>query len=365
MPQVEAIFSRFGEVTLKNGRELNAEDLSEIDVLLVRSITQVNESLLADSPVQFVGTATIGTDHIDYKCLQSREIAFSNAPGCNADAVVEYVLSNLLLIAEHQGFDLKDRTFGIIGVGNVGGRLQQRLQALGYKILLNDPLRAKNEEGFVSLNEVLRKADVICLHTPLTDKGEHPTHHLISGAELARVKENAIIINAGRGPVVDNAALLQVGKKRLDLTFVLDVWEHEPLVDAELAQRCAIVTPHIAGYSYDGKVRGTYMLYQALCKHLGETCEKKLDDFLPAAELANVEQGELTPLELTQKVYDPRIDDYMLRQTLSLPESEKKLAFDQLRKKYRIRREFASLSVSGATNPKQLEAIGFKLAAEG
>ncbi|WP_292948795.1 MULTISPECIES: 4-phosphoerythronate dehydrogenase PdxB [unclassified Neptuniibacter] len=365
MPQVEAIFSRFGEVTLKNGREFSAEDLSEIDVLLVRSITQVNESLLGGSPVQFVGTATIGTDHIDHKCLQSREIAFSNAPGCNADAVVEYVLSNLLLIAEHQGFDPKDRTFGIVGVGNVGGRLQKRLQALGYKILLNDPLREKNEEDFVGLNEVLRKADVICLHTPLTDKGEHPTHHLISGSELARVKENAIIINAGRGPVIDNAALLQVGKKRLDLTFVLDVWEHEPLVDAELAERCAIVTPHIAGYSYDGKVRGTYMLYQALCKHLGEPCEKTLDDFLPVAELANVEQGELTPLELTQKVYDPRIDDYMLRQTLALPESEKKQAFDQLRKQYRIRREFASLSVSGATNPKQLEAIGFKLAAEG
>lgn len=364
MPQAKAIFSRFGDVTLKAGRELKPEDLNEIDVLLVRSITQVNEALLASSPVQFVGTATIGTDHIDHTYLQEREMAFSNAPGCNADAVVEYVLSSLFLIAEHQGFEPKDRTFGIVGVGNVGGRLQKRLQALGYKVLLNDPLRAKNEEGFVSLNKLLKQADVICLHTPLTHEGEHPTHHLISGTELARVKENAIIINAGRGPVIDNTALLQVGKKRLDLTFVLDVWEEEPFVAADLAERCAIATPHIAGYSYDGKVRGTFMLYQALCQHLNVSYDESLNDFLPQADIANVEQGELTALELMQKVYDPRIDDYMLRQTLELPELERKQAFDQLRKQYRVRREFASLKVTGAQNPVELTAVGFKLAGE-
>ncbi len=237
MPQVEAIFSRFGQVTLLPGRELSADDLKETDVLLVRSITQVNSDLLVGTPVQFVGTATIGTDHIDQTYLQNHEIAFSNAPGCNADAVVEYVLSSLFLVAEHQSFEPKDRTFGIIGVGNVGGRLQRRLQALGYNVLLNDPPRAEQEDGFVGLAEILTKADVICVHTPLTKEGEHLTHHLLGEDELGRLKQDAIIINAGRGPVIDNQALLDMGKLRPDLTFILDVWEHEPRVSAALAER--------------------------------------------------------------------------------------------------------------------------------
>jgi len=364
MPQVEAIFSRFGEVTLLPGRELSADDLKEADVLLVRSITQVNRELLADTPVQFVGTATIGTDHIDQTYLHNHEIAFSNAPGCNADAVVEYVLSSLFLVAEHQSFEPKDRTFGIIGVGNVGGRLQRRLQALGYNVLLNDPPRAEQENGFVGLAEILTQADVICVHTPLTKEGEHLTHHLLGEDELGRLKQDAIIINAGRGPVIDNQALLEVGQQRADLTFILDVWEHEPRVSAALAERCAIVSPHIAGYSFDGKVRGTFMLYEALCKHLGQGCDDALDDFLPESELASVEQGDLTVLELIQKVYDPRIDDYMLRETLSLPEREQKQAFDQLRKQYRVRREFSSLTVTGSDRPEQLSSIGFKVAAK-
>ncbi|KXJ56898.1 4-phosphoerythronate dehydrogenase [Neptuniibacter pectenicola] len=365
MPQVEAIFSRFGPVTLKPGRDLTPADLQGVDVLLVRSITQVNEALLAESRVKFVGTATIGTDHIDQSYLASRGIGFSNAPGCNADAVVEYVLSCLYLVAEQQGFDPKERTYGIVGVGNVGGRLQRRLQALGYTVLLNDPPRARSEEGFVSLDHLLKQADVICLHTPLTETGEYATQHLIADRELGQLQDHAIILNAGRGPVIDNDALLAIGKTRPSLTFILDVWEHEPAVNADLAERCAIVSPHVAGYSFDGKIRGTFMLYQALCNYLNLPCSESLDHFLPQSELACVEQGELTTLELMQKVFDPRIDDYLLRQTLALPETEQKQAFDQLRKQYRVRREFSSLSVSGAKDPSQIEGIGFKLAAKG
>jgi erythronate-4-phosphate dehydrogenase len=365
MPQAEAIFSRFGKVILKPGRDLSPKDLHDIDVLLVRSITQVNEALLASSPVKFVGTATIGTDHIDQQYLESKGIAFSNAPGCNADAVVEYVLSCLFLTAEWQGFDPKDRTYGIVGVGNVGGRLQRRLQALGYKVLVNDPPRASSEEGFIPLHSLLKQADVICLHTPLTQEGEHPTEHLISDLELGMIQDHAIVLNAGRGPVIDNRALLDIGKKRPGLTFILDVWEHEPAVNAALAERCAIVSPHIAGYSFDGKIRGTFMLYQALCEYLDQPCEESLEAFLPQSELACVEQGDLSILELMEKVYDPRIDDYMLRHTLTLPEAEQKQAFDQLRKQYRARREFSALNVAGAKDPDQIEAIGFKLAAKG
>lgn len=358
----EAIFSRFGEVRLCAGRGLSAEQLSDADVLLVRSITQVNKALLQGSQVQFVGTATIGTDHIDKAYLEDNDIAFANAPGCNADAVVEYVLSVIYQLAAKYQFDPKERTYGIIGVGNVGGRLQKRFEKLGFKVLLNDPPRAESEAGFSDLDTLLEQADVLCLHTPLTLDGDHPTKHLLSTEQLQTLRKNAIVINAGRGPVIDNTALLKVGQQRSDLLFALDVWEHEPEVNAELAARCEFVSPHIAGYSLDGKIRGTYMLYQALCKHLQVRCEEPLTDFLPEAELSFKEQGSLTALELMTLIYDPQVDDQLLRGTLELPEADQKLAFDQLRKQYRVRREFASLKVANATNPKELSALGFQLA---
>lgn len=358
----EAIFSRFGEVKLCAGRGLSAEQLSDADILLVRSITQVNKALLQGSRVQFVGTATIGTDHIDKTYLEDNDIAFANAPGCNADAVVEYVLSVIYQLAAKYQFTPKERTYGIIGVGNVGGRLQKRFEKLGFKVLLNDPPRAQSESGFSDLDALLEQADILCLHTPLTLDGDHPTKHLLSTEQLQKLGENAIVINAGRGPVIDNTALLKVGQQRSDLLFALDVWEHEPAVNAELAARCEFVSPHIAGYSLDGKIRGTYMLYQALCKHLQVECEEPLTDFLPEAELSFKEQGSSTALELMTLIYDPQVDDQLLRATLELPETEQKLAFDQLRKQYRVRREFASLTVANSTNPKELSALGFQLA---
>lgn len=362
MPMAEAIFSRFGDVELYAGRGLTAEQLSDVDVLLVRSITQVNQALLEGSRVQFVGTATIGTDHVDKQFLQDQNITFANAPGCNADAVVEYVLSVIYQFADKYQFEPKDRTYGIIGVGNVGGRLQKRFEKLGFNVLLNDPPRAESEEGFSDLDTLLEQADILCLHTPLTVDGNHPTKHLLSTNPLQKLRKNSIVINAGRGPVIDNAALLQIGQQRSDLLFALDVWEHEPIVHAELADRCEFVSPHIAGYSLDGKIRGTYMLYQALCEHLQVECEESLTDFLPKAELSYKEQGSLTALELMTLIYDPQVDDKLLRATLDLPGKEQELAFDQLRKQYRVRREFASLTVADAKNPKELLALGFQLA---
>ncbi|WP_286238012.1 4-phosphoerythronate dehydrogenase PdxB [Neptuniibacter halophilus] len=362
MPMAREIFSRFGEVILRPGREIGAADLVGIDALLVRSVTRVDQALLADSPVQFVGTATIGTDHVDQAYLAQRKICFSNAPGCNADAVVEYVLSCIFLLAAQQGFNPAERVYGIIGVGNVGGRLQRRLQALGYKVLLNDPPRAEQESGFVELDSLLQQADIICAHTPLTRSGKHPSYHLLGSEQLGRLRENAILLNAGRGPVIDNTALLQIGRQRSDLTFVLDVWEHEPAVDPALAQRCAIVSPHIAGYSLDGKIRGTYMLYQALCRHLGEACGESLNDFLPEAELAWTPEEGRSPLEIMQLIYDPREDDRLLRETLNLPLDAQKKAFDQLRKGYRVRREFAALEVADSRQPELLKGLGFRLA---
>ncbi len=362
MPKVEEVFAEFGEVSLCAGRDMSADDLQNTDVLLVRSITQVNQALLADSPVKFVGTATIGTDHIDLGYLKQKGIGFSNAPGCNADAVVDYVLSPIFQMADEQDFSPADRTYGIIGVGNVGRRLQLRLEKCGFNVLLNDPPRAKNEPGFVSLEVLLKEADFICTHTPLTKQGAYPSYHLLSKNELRSLKQNSVLLNAGRGPVIDNQALLEVGSERPDLSFVLDVWEDEPKVGQNLAERCSIVSPHIAGYSLEGKIRGTFMLYQSLCDFLGTDQNKSLVDFLPVAELNKLQQQDYSPLQIMHKVYNPLIDDSLLRETLSLESDLQQKAFDQLRKNYRIRREFSSLSISNPKQPKLLSAIGFQLA---
>ncbi|MDI3325489.1 4-phosphoerythronate dehydrogenase PdxB [Pontibacterium granulatum] len=366
MPLVEEIFADFGSVKRVAGRTMSAEQVAEADLLLVRSVTQVNEALLAQASPKFVGTATIGTDHIDTDYLQRRDIAFSSAPGCNADAVVEYVLSSVFHMAQTQGFDPADRTWGIIGVGNVGGRLQHRLEGLGYKVLLNDPPReAKGDTGFVPLEQLLAEADIICMHTPLTRTGEHPSHHLLSTAELSGLNHGAILLNAGRGPVIDNAALFKVKQQRDDITLILDVWEHEPVVDPELAALTEIATPHIAGYSHDGKIRGTFMLYEACCRALGLEPAQTLEDFLPAPAIGEVTvNDQVTALELIRLRYDPYRDDRDLRRTLQGTKEARAVDFDRLRKQYPQRREFSSLTVSGVTSAalgEQLKALGFKV----
>lgn len=361
MPMVSEIFAPFGEVTLTSGRDMRPEQVEQADVLLVRSVTQVNSQLLKKASVQFVGTATIGMDHLDTAYLTKHGIYYSNAPGCNADAVVEYVLSCVFLLAKQKGFNPLDKTYGIVGVGNVGERLRQRLSAAGCQVLINDPPRGETEKGFVSLDNVLQNADVICCHTPLIQDGDYPTHHLLNESNLHLLKADAILLNAGRGPVIDNEVLLQCLKLRSDLTAVLDVWEFEPEVNAELAEHCAIISPHIAGYSLDGKVRGTFMLYQALCQHLNIPEEHVLKDFLPESDLPAVNESFANPLQIMQQIYDPREDDRLLRSTLTLPAEQQATEFDQLRKNYRTRREFSSLTIEEHTQSALLGALGFSI----
>ncbi|MBV0933562.1 4-phosphoerythronate dehydrogenase PdxB [Marinobacterium weihaiense] len=364
IPALAPLFERFGELRTAPGRTLSRADLEGVDVLLVRSVTRVDEALLRGSRVRFVGTATIGTDHIDRAWLEQQGIAFSSAPGCNADGVVEYVLSSLLQLAAEQGFDLCSKTVGIVGVGNVGGRLQRRLQAMGVQVLCCDPPREAREGGdFVPLEQVLADADILALHTPLTEGGAWPTRHLLNADNLAQLKQGAILLNAGRGPVIDNVALLALARQRDDLTLVLDVWEHEPRVNPDLARRCAIATPHIAGYSLDGKIRGTWMLYCALCEYLGWTVNTPLEQVLPPAGVPALTLATaddlLTPARL---VYDPYRDDRALRRTLGLGEAEQRQAFDRLRREYPERREYATLTVRVAGSdqaPQRLAAMGF------
>ncbi|BBB26477.1 4-phosphoerythronate dehydrogenase PdxB [Amphritea japonica] len=367
IPALDRLFGHFGKITRLPGRTIQNSDLQEADLLLVRSVTQVSEQLIATSPVHFVGTATIGTDHIDKAALKNREIGFSSAPGCNADAVAEYVVSNLLLIASEKGFKLKDQTVGIVGVGNVGRRLQQRLEALGIKLLLNDPPReAAGDQGFVQLESLLQQADIICLHTPLIKEGRYPSYHLLNAENLPMVKPDSIVLNAGRGPVIDNVALLDWHRKRPDVTLLLDVWEEEPKVDPQLAQQVRIGTPHIAGYSLDGKIRGTWMLYTAFCQHVGIQPEIELADCLAEADspLQIVLDGSEDLATIVHRVYQPEADHQRFIDSL-IDTGSQPQRFDLLRKRYPVRRECAAAKLQGVKPDKaladQLKAVGFIL----
>ncbi|MFC6121470.1 4-phosphoerythronate dehydrogenase PdxB [Phytobacter sp. SCO41] len=346
MPYAGDLFRRLGEVKAVPGRPIPAAELADADALMVRSVTKVNEALLSGTPIKFVGTATAGTDHVDEQWLQQAGIGFSAAPGCNAIAVVEYVFSSLMLLAERDGFDLRDRTVGIVGVGNVGGRLQARLEAWGVRTLLCDPPRAdRGDEGdFLPLDALVREADVLTFHTPLFKDGPYKSWHLADEEVISRLKPGAILINACRGPVVDNAALLRRLEADQPLSVILDVWEPEPDLDVALLAKVDIGTAHIAGYTLEGKARGTTQVFEAFSDFIGKRQQVALDTLLPAPEFGRITlHGPLDQSilkRLIHLVYDVRRDDALLRKVAGIPGE-----FDKLRKNYLERREWSSLYV--------------------
>lgn len=351
IPLLDAFFESFGEIRRVPGRSIDRATVEQADVLLVRSVTNVNRALLEGSKVRFVGTCTIGTDHLDLDYFQQAGISWSSAPGCNARGVVDYVLGSLLTLAEIEGADLKQRTYGVVGAGEVGGRLVEVLKGLGWNVLVCDPPRQSAEGGdFVSLEQIIERCDVISLHTPLKKHGAQSTWHLFDRDRLSQLKPGTWLINASRGPVVDNAALRNVLLQREDLQAVLDVWEGEPEVDVALADLCVLATPHIAGYSLDGKQRGTAQIYQAFCDFLGQPATVSLSELLPAPWLAQVTLNAQTDpawalAMLCRGVYDPRRDDADFRRSLVGSVSEQRAAFDALRKHYPLRREIDGLQV--------------------
>ncbi|CAH6659755.1 MULTISPECIES: 4-phosphoerythronate dehydrogenase PdxB [Pseudocitrobacter] len=362
MPYARELFSRLGEVKAVPGRPIPVAELAGADALMVRSVTKVNETLLANQSIKFVGTATAGTDHVDQAWLAQAGIGFSAAPGCNAIAVVEYVFSSLLYLAERDGFTLTDRTVGIVGVGNVGARLQKRLEALGVRTLLCDPPRADNgDEGdFRPLDELVQEADILTFHTPLFKDGPYKSLHLADEALIRRLKPGAILINACRGPVVDNAALLKCLEAGQDLSVVLDVWEPEPDLNLALLDKVDIGTSHIAGYTLEGKARGTTQVFEAYSKFIGQAQQVALDTLLPPPEFGRITlHGKLcqpTLKRLVHLVYDVRRDDAPLRKVAGIPGE-----FDKLRKNYLERREWSSLYVQcdDADAATLLKKLGF------
>ena len=371
IPLVDEFFAGFGEIRRMPGRSINRAALENVNVLLVRSVTRVDREMLEGSAVRFVGTCTIGTDHLDLDYFEQAGIEWASAPGCNARGVVDYVLGSLLALSEVRGEALARRRFGVVGAGEVGGRLLEVLRGLGWDVRVCDPPRQVREAGdFASLDEILAECDVISLHTPLTLGGDWPTFHLFDQARLSRLRPGTWLINASRGAVVDNAALRDLLLQRPDLEAVLDVWEGEPQVDVALAGLCRIATPHIAGYSLDGKLRGTAQIYAALCAARGVEPAIELAQLMPGpalTELAFASSAEPAEMQATlcRAVYDPRRDDADFRRSLLGNEAQRRAGFDLLRKQYPPRREIDGLKVRiGGHNPALatiVEALGARL----
>lgn len=353
MAAVAEHFAPFGELITAPGRDIDSETLKGVDVLLVRSVTRVDEALLAGSGVRFVGSATIGTDHIDLDYLRRQGIAFASAPGCNANAVVDYMIAVFCACEP----DWLIKTVAIVGCGNVGGRLYRRLRALGVDCLCVDPWLDRDRiPDLVPLEQALT-ADILCLHTPLVGQGPHPTRHLFDRHRLAALRPEALLVNAGRGAVVDNTALRDLLDAGQPLRPVLDVWENEPAIDTRLLAQVALATPHIAGYSREGKLAGTRMVQEAFCRWLGRPVPTQ--PVSGQRRRLRLEQGDGLA-EAVLVAYDPRADHRRMIEAMASAPPER--VFDHLRRHYPERREFSQFEVTGPLAPtlrRQLAALGF------
>lgn len=369
IPFVKQACETVGDVVLVSGRAFTPELVKDADALLVRSITKVNKELLDGSSVKFVGTATIGFEHIDREYLAEKAIGFSSAPGSNANSVAEYIIAALLNLAEKYKFDLSEKSIGIIGVGNVGSRVEKKAEALGMKVVCNDPplSRETDDEKYRPIDEIY-SCDIITVHTPLTKEGIDKTCHLCDEAFFDKLKDSAVFINSSRGGVVKTKAIKNVIKNEKLLVTVLDVWENEPNIDNQLLSMVDIGTPHIAGYSYDGKIVGMIMVYEAMCRHFGLEIKASVEDFLPepivpTIEITSDKSEQRLLLDTVSKIYDIMADDGRCRGILEAKDNEKGQFFDTLRKKYPIRREFQNTVISCNDNDlkQKLSGLGFKI----
>ena len=370
IPFAREALGSLGEVTTVHGRAISAVLLRDVDALFVRSVTRVDADLLDGTGVRFVATATIGTDHVDEAYLRRRGIGFAYAPGCNANSVAEYVIAALLVIAERTSQRLEGKTIGIVGVGNVGSLVAAKAGALGMHVLRNDPplARLSPEAGFVPIEELF-DAEIITLHIPLTRTGPDSTFHMVDAAFLKRLRGNVILINTSRGAVADGPALLAARRTGRPFGLVLDVWENEPSIDPELLGSTDLASPHIAGYSLDGKVNGTFQIYSQACEFFGQPVQWDPASCMPPAEVPAIilpeGDDEDRVSRAVREVYSIEEDDRLLRGLVDMPEQERGPFFDNLRKTYRIRREFQNTTVTvPAGSPAlaaKLDGIGFRV----
>jgi erythronate-4-phosphate dehydrogenase len=368
IPFIKEAFKEFGEITLASGREINNGMLLEADILLVRSVTKVNEELLKNCKIKFVATATIGIDHIDTNYLKEKNIGFASAPGSNADSVAEYITSSLLNLSKKNNFDLTKIKLGIIGVGNVGSRVNKRAKALGITTLLNDPpkRRETNDSVYLALDEVLADADIVTVHVPLNKTGGDSTYKLINKNFIQKMKKGSILFNTSRGNVMEESEVRNAKGYLSDI--ILDVWENEPNINLDTLKIAYISTPHIAGYSYDGKVNGTEMIYHSACDYFKIKKNWDKTGFVKPEKELLIDLTNSTNLlfDAINNAYPVHNDSRELKKIVDVaPEGQGKY-FDDLRKNYPKRREFFNYSLSVNKNAdkeivKKLMLLGFKV----
>jgi len=357
----QEVFGRLAELIVLPGRSITAKVVKKADALVIRSVTKVNEELLAGSPVKFVGTATIGFDHIDLDYLQSQGIRFASAAGSNANAVAEYVVAALLESAEVRGKTLEGSSIAIVGVGHVGSQVLRKVEALGMQIFLNDPpkYRETGDPRFLPLRDALAKADFVSLHVPLQREGTDATYHMVNSKFFSALKPGAVLLNTSRGDVVEEEALRRALDAGKISHGVLDVWRGEPRINEDLVKETFLATPHIAGYSAEGKITATAMIYDAFCQWLNRSVPVPWNDKLP---LPRVSQIDLTELQgddetllrhIVRQVYDIRKDDRALRETMKSSEN-RGAEFDLLRDNYSLRREFSATRINVANERSSL-----------
>lgn len=360
IPFLRGVLEPYAEIHYLPGEQISNQNIKQADALLVRTRTNCNLSLLQNTAVQMVATATIGMDHLDTDFLRKAGIHFTNAPACNAGSVVQYIIAVLLEIAKKKSLRLKDLTLGIVGVGNIGSQVFEVAKHLGVKTLLCDPPKKDAEliENAVSFDFICQYSDIITFHTPLTRQGKYPTYHLLNHSALSLLKKNAWIINAARGEVIDGQALLEALKNRICSGAVLDVWENEPKIDQNLLQNVFIATPHIAGYSLDGKANATEQVVRQVA-HFFDIPELKNFKVtsLPLTTPIRVKFSEVQSFEeqlhfIFKQSYDILLDDAFLRKN---PDK-----FEVYRKKYPVRREALAytLHLEGAL-PETIEFVKF------
>jgi len=345
IPFLEGAMEDAAEMKYLPGAEISRNHLLDADGLITRTRTSCKGDLLEGTSVRFIASATIGYDHIDADYCAEQGIEWTNAPGCNSSSVEQYMVSTLLWLAVHRSFDLSGKTLGVIGVGNVGKKVAAAARALGMSVLLNDPprQRAEGDAEFVSMEELQEHSDIITLHVPLNKGGLDNTQHLVNQDFLTHLKRGVILINSSRGGVVDEAALLEGIRSGILSDVILDVFENEPAINRDLLEVLTLATPHIAGYSLDGKANGTTMSVRAISRFFS----LGLDDWSPATMpapdspeiLTDASDTDLPELlwEVYRQTYDVSSDDRRLR---SAPES-----FETLRGTYPFRREPAAYAV--------------------
>ena len=348
-------FSQFGDVHLHKGREISNDTLKDAEVLIVRSVTKVNKDLLKGTKIKFVGTATIGTDHVDTEYLKQNGISFADAAGCNSHAVKEYVFNSILHIALNNNISLNGKSLGVIGCGNIGSKVSAIGEKLGFNVLRNDPplKRISNSNLYKEFDEVIA-SDIVTLHVPLNKTGIDKTYYLLDEKEINELTPGTILINSCRGPVVNNTALKKRLQKEKDIFVVLDVWENEPRIDPELLGLVDIASPHVAGYSLEGKVNGTVIVYEKLCTVLNQTpsWKPKMPDITD--NVLKPQSKNIFPAlyEIFQKVHSLVEDDIQLKKAQSMDADMRGKHFDEMRKTYRFRRELSNYNVVSPSDEK-------------